>query len=135
MARKHVVTGEKQIAEAIEEFALMCEVRYEIAKAAFDFQDDETKEVLSRIRDRLRLAVTGYISVQVNPPHSGTVPVKIEPKYIDMNLLYVATEILKDLALFGIRVANYKFPDMHCSNCGVEIAKTRPKKRRKVRVT
>jgi hypothetical protein len=49
--------------------------------------------------------------------------------------MYVATEILKDLALFEIKVANYKFPDINCSNCGAEIEKTRPKKKRKVRTT
>jgi hypothetical protein len=136
MPRKTVTGTDKQIREAVEEFQAMCEVRYDIAKAAYDAQDDETKEVLDRIRDRLRLAVTGYITVTINPPHSGAVPVKVEQKYIDFNLMYVATEILKDLALFGIRVASYEFPETHCVTCGAEIAMTKPqKKRRKARVT
>lgn len=136
MARKHVTATDKQVQEAIEEFQEMCEVRYEIARAAYEAQDDDTKEVLDRIRDRLRLAVTGYIQVQVNPPHSGVVSVRVDSKFIDYNLLFVATEILKDLALFGVRVANYEFPNVHCDNCGAELAKTRkPKSRRKARVT
>jgi hypothetical protein len=135
VARKSVVGTDKQIKEAVDEFYALCEVRYDIAKAAYDAQDAETKEVLDRIRDRLRLAVTGYITVTINPPHSGQVPVRVEQKYIDYNLMFVATEILKDLGLFGIRVANYEFPETHCVSCGAEIAMTKPKKRRKVRVT
>jgi hypothetical protein len=135
VARKSVVGTDKQVREAVDEFYAMCEIRYDIAKAAYDAQSTETQEVLDRIRDRLRLAVTGYITVAINPPHSGEVSVRVEQKYIDYNLMYVATEILKDLALFGVQVADYNFPDIHCINCGAEIEKTRPKKRRKVRVT
>ena len=138
MARKSVQKNvtQKQIDEAVEEFKEMCEVRYEIGKAAYDAQDAETQAVISRIRDRLRLAVTGYISVQIHPPHMGTVPVRVEPKFIDFNLLFVATEIVKDLAMFGIRVASYKFPDSLCTNCGATITKQqRPKRKRKARET
>ena len=138
MARKHATAKvtDKKLREAIEEFEAMCEVRYEIAKVAYDAQDTETQQVLDRIRDRLRLAVTGYIQVMVDPPHSGVVSVKVEQRFIDFNLMFVATEILKDLGLFGIRVASYKFPDMHCTNCAATItASTRPKRKRRARET
>jgi hypothetical protein len=135
VARKTVVGTDKQVREAVDDFYAMCEIRYDIAKAAYDAQSTDTQEVLDRIRDRLRLAVTGFITVTINPPHSGQVPVKVEQKYIDYNLMYVATEILKDLALFGVQVADYNFPPINCVNCGAEIEKTRPKKKRKARVS
>lgn len=138
MARKHATAKvtDKKLREAIEDFEAMCEVRGEIAQQAYNAQDAETQAVLQRIRDRLRLAVTGYIQVQVDPPHSGVVSVKVEQRYIDFNLMFVATEILKDLGLFGIRVASYKFPDMLCTNCMATISpSTRPKRKRRARTT
>jgi hypothetical protein len=138
VARKHATAKvtDKKLREAIEEFEALCEVRGEIAKAAYDAQDSETQQVLERIRDRLRLAVTGYVQVMVDPPHSGVVSVKVEQRFLDFNLMFVATEILKDLGLFGIRVASFEFPPMLCTNCGGEIAMTkRPKRKRKARTT
>jgi hypothetical protein len=138
MARKHASAKvtDKKLREAIEEFEALCEVRGELAQAAYDAQDGETRQVLERIRDRLRLASTGYAFIQVDPPHKGVVSVKIDQRYLDFNLMFVATEILKDLGLFGIRVASFDFPPMLCTNCGGEIAMTkRPKRKRKVRTT
>lgn len=138
MARKSATpkVTDKKLREAIEEFQAMCEIRGEIAQAAYDAQDQETKLVLERIRDRLRLAVTGHIQVQIDPPHTGLVSVKIEQRWIDFNLMFVATEILKDLGLFGIKVASFEFPPMLCTNCGGEVTMTkRPKRKRRARET
>lgn len=131
MARKQATATKARVDEAVEEFKALTEVRGEIAQEAFDFQDEQTKEVLRRIVNRLRVGATGYITVHVNPPSSATVPVKIDEEYVGFNLLFIATEILKDLALFDIKVANYKFPPSLCTHCGAEITKTKPHKRRR----
>lgn len=131
MARKTAVQNEANVQEALEEWETVTEVRYEIAKDAYDFQDDKTKKVIDRIVNRLRVGANGYITVRVNPPHGATVPVKINQEYLDYNLLYVATEILKDMAMFDVKVANYKFPPSLCVGCGAEIVKETPKKRKR----
>lgn len=132
MPRKRAQTGSKQVAEAVEEFKQLTMIRYEMAKDVFDHQDEDTQEVLQRIVDRLRLSATGYITVSVNPPHSAVVPVKIEQQYVDFNLLFIATEILKDLATFDVRVASFEFPPSLCASCGAEIT-GQARKRKRVR--
>jgi hypothetical protein len=127
--RKSAVNAD--LKAAIEEAKTLIEIRHELAQEAYDFQDDATKAVIDRIVSRLRLSAGGYITVHVNPPHGNKVPVKFEQAYLDFNLLYVATEILKDNALFDIRIASYKFPPSQCVTCGVELTKeAKPKKRR-----
>jgi copper chaperone CopZ len=132
MPRKTAIQNDANVVEALGEWKALTEVRYELAKEAYDFQDDETKALLDRIVNRLRVGASGYITVRVNGKHGSTVPVKIEQQYLDFNLLYVATEILKDLALFDIRVGTYEIPPSHCVLCAAEIVKEQPKKRRRV---
>lgn len=129
MARKQAIQNDARVQEAVEEFRAMTEVRYDLAKAAYDHQDKETQKVINRMVDRLRLGATGYIEVRVNPPHGSIVPVKIEQQYLDFNLLYVACEILKDLAMFDIRVGTYEFPPSICAMCGAEMTKEQPRKK------
>jgi hypothetical protein len=122
MARKQVALGtERQVAQALEEHKTLTELRYEVAKEAYNFQDKETKQTLDRMVSAMRLAATGYIEVTIDPPHGGIVPAKVEPVTIDMNLLYVAVDILKTLAFFDTKVANFKYPSSLCINCGAEI--------------
>ncbi len=129
MARK-VNIKVPDIQDALDEWKLMTETRYEIAMEAYEYQDDETKKVLDRIVIRLRMGANGMIRVRVNPPHGGTVPVQVEQEWLDMNLLYVATEILKDLALFDIKVGTYQFPPSLCVSCGTQIVVEKSKRRR-----
>lgn len=124
MARKtleSIQTPEQMASEALGEWKSVTEMRYELAKDAYDFQDEDTKKVIDRMVDRLRVSASGYIKIALNPPHSGVIPVKIEQEYLDYNILYVATEILKDMALFDIRVASYQFPPSQCVSCGAEL--------------
>jgi len=107
--------------EAVEEFKMVSEIKYELAKDAYDLQDDETKAVIDRIVDTLRQYASGYITIQLNPPEGAMVPVKIENKYLGYNLLWLAVEIVKDLAFTDIRVANFEFPQSLCAQCGAEI--------------
>jgi hypothetical protein len=117
--RKSIVNADKQLAEALEDWKLQTEVRYELAKEAYDFQDDDTKEVIDRIVNRLRLGANGFIRVRLSDQSS--VSVKVEQEYLDFNILYVACEIIRDLALFDVRLAHYAFPPSMCISCGAEI--------------
>ncbi len=133
MARKSAVkqTKQAQIDEAVDNWKSLTEIRFELAMEAFNAQDAATQRTIERIRDRLRLGAQGWITVKLSPPHGGTIPVKVEQQYLDFNLLYVAVEILKDLAIVGVKIGTYKLPPMQCVSCGAEITKEREPKRRR----
>lgn len=121
MARKTIIQTDSRLMEALEEAKAIIEIRHEIAQEAYDFQDEKTKGAIDMIVRRLRLAATATVNVRVNPPRGATVPVKIEQQYVDFNLLFIATEIVKDLALCGIKIASYKFPPTFCVACSAEV--------------
>ena len=132
MARKQAVRQTPdQTEEALAEIRALIEVRYEIAKEAYDMQDEQMRGVIDQMVRRLRLSTTGYVNVHINPPRGSIVQAKLDQKYVDFNLLYVATEILKDLALMDIKIGTYKFPPAMCVTCGAEVTQEKPKKRRR----
>lgn len=104
------------------------ETRHKIAMTALEAQDDETRAVLWAIVDRLRLAANGTVRVYPNGKRGDSYAVPISQEYQDYNLLFVATEILKDLALLDVRVANYEMPLVYCAECGERISAPRKKK-------
>lgn len=99
----------------VEEWQTMAEMRGELAQEAYDAQDVATQKLLDKIVNRFRVGASGTITVK-------GVPVTIDKKYLDYNLLYVATEILKDLAVFDIRVGTYVLPSSLCVTCGAELS-------------
>lgn len=127
MRKSGVKANDNRVEEAMAEWRALTEVRYELAREAYDFQDDKTKALIDRIVRRLREGASGYITIRLNPPHGQAVPVKVDQEYLGFNLLYVATEILKDLAMFDIKVGTYKLPPSLCVNCGAELTKEQPK--------
>ena len=135
MARKSVAQlkeADKLVQDAVEEFYTVSEMKYEIAKAAYDVQDDDTRDMIDQLVKVLNLHATGYITVTLDPPHGGAVPVKVEKKYVDFNTLYIVMDMLKTLALFDIRVGKYTFPAAYCAQCEAELIperKTKPKAR------
>lgn len=108
--KKSGVTKARPIEGALKEFQAQIDTRYEIGKHVYDIQDALTKEVIDRIRMQYRIAVPGVVNIN-NVPH------KLDKEYIDKNGLFVATEILSDLALNGIKVANFKFHPGFCAEC------------------
>ena len=112
---------DRMLEDAVEEFKAVSEIKFELAKDAYDQQDSETKATIDRIVGTLRQYATGYINVQLNPPEGAPVPVKIDNEYLGYNLYWLAVEIVKDLAFIGIRVENFEFPDTHCAQCGKEL--------------
>jgi hypothetical protein len=124
MARKSVAdlkSAKRKLEQAIEEFEATSEVKYDLAKAAYDVQDAKTQQVIDRIVATLRTYATGYVTFQLAPPRGAVEAVKITNEYLGYNLFYLAVEVVKDLAIMGIRVAEFEFPPALCSNCGVEL--------------
>jgi hypothetical protein len=103
----------------VAELRLLADRRGRMAKRAYAEQDKATQEILDAIRDRLLIGANGLIRIQPPNAQQGDVfAVEMGMKYIEQNALFLATEILKDFALFDIRVENYKFPRNRCADCG-----------------
>ena len=124
MARKTISdlrSSDKLMQEAVDRHKSISEVKYELAKEAYDAQDDDTKAVIDKMVETLRTYCTGYINLQLQPPTGAMVPVKLNNEYLGYNLLFLAVEIVKDLALLDIKVASFKFPPSMCATCGAEL--------------
>ena len=119
MARKTLADIDPKLASVVDEFKELSEVRQEIAKDAYDVQDELTQQTIDRITATLQQYATGYITAKVN---RSAVPVKIDNDFIGMNLFYLAVEIVKDLAFMDIRVAEFEFPEQICASCGIELS-------------
>lgn len=117
-------------AETIRRWKALAEKRGALALEAFNYQDEATQEVLSRMRDRLMLGANGLVQFRSKEHPPFTYQAELE--YIEHNALYVAVEILKDMALMDVKIANYKFPPIRCVECEEEIAGT-PRPKRKIR--
>jgi len=124
MGRKSVTdlpSSAKLVDDAIEQYNSVAEIKYELAKAAYDAQNRATRRAIDRIVDTLRVYATGYINVQLQPPEGALVPVKVDNTYLGYNLLWLAIEIAKDLAFLDIRLADFRFPEALCAKCGAEL--------------
>lgn len=115
----------------MEIFKRQTEARRKIAQAAYDAQDRDTRAVIDAICDRLSVISTG--NAVVYPEGKGNSPgvlVRVPAELTDANILFFATEILKDLAMMDVRVANYEFPTVYCAECQEKLT---TKKRKKVK--
>ena len=132
MARKTVADLKSNVVDqltkdAVDDFKSVSEIKYELAKEAYDLQDEPTRLAIDRIMETLQVYATGSITVQLSPPRGALVPVRIDNTYLGYNLLWLAVEICKDLAFLDLQVANFKFPPSQCLKCGAEII---PEKRK-----
>ena len=109
---------EKKVEEALKLFQLATDARYKIALAAYEAQDADTKNAIDGIRDRLTTIATGTIRIFPDGKRGASYTMQISTELVDANTLYIATEIIKDLAYMDIRVANYEFPTVYCADCG-----------------
>lgn len=115
MARKSLVDLDPNLRSAVDEFQAVSLVKFEMARDAYNMQDAETKAAIDRIHGTLQQHATGYINVVVG---KTVYPVRINSEYLGYNLLYLAVEIVKDLAFTGIRIAKFKVPPLTCVACG-----------------
>lgn len=118
MARKTLADIDPRLKSVVEDFEAMSLVKHEMAVDAYELQDKETQAVIDRIVATLRQFATGFITAKVGGTY---VPVPIDNKYLGYNLLYLAVEIVKDLAFLDIRVATFEFPPSLCVKCGAEV--------------
>ncbi len=118
MARKTLADVDPRLTSALEEFKSVSEVKYEMAQDSYKVQDKDTRAAIDRIHGLLQQHATGYITVKVG---KTVVPMKIDNQYLGFNLLFLAVEIVKDLAFNGIQVANFEFPPQFCAGCGTPI--------------
>lgn len=116
----------RPIEDALQEFRKITEARYRLAKSTYENQDNLTKEVIDRIRDRLRIASTGVVNIN-GQPH------KLETQYVDFNIWFLACEILADCALNGIKIANFTPDPAFCAECKREILGVKEPKKSKRR--
>jgi hypothetical protein len=113
---------EEMAREEAEKFKVLADRRGRMAKAAYAAQDKATREVLDAIRDRLLMGANGLLRIQPPNAQPGDVfAVEMGMEFLEQNALFMATEILKDFALFDIRVERYKFPKNRCADCGKKI--------------
>jgi len=122
-------TTEKKVEHQLEVFKRQSEARYKLAMSAYKAQDKLTRDALDLMVERLRSISTGQIRIFPNGRSQPGVVVPIEPALQDQNILFLATEILKDLALYDVKVANYEFPRMFCAECGTKISLTQREKK------
>lgn len=130
MARKSISdlkSTDSLTEEAVADFKAVSEIKYELAKEAYDMQDEATRLAIDRIMETLQVYATGSITVQLSPPKGAMIPVRIDNTYLGYNLLWLAVEICKDLAFLDLQVANFQFPPSQCVSCGAELI---PEKRK-----
>lgn len=101
---KTPVKKKSQVNEQVKLFKQKTELRYNEARNTFDAQDVNTQEVILRIQGILCAG-------------------RAVDDYARMNALYMAVEILKDLASMDVRVASFKFSDTYCAECGAKLSK------------
>lgn len=111
----------------IEDWKKYAEIRGKMADEAIGYQDASTRVAINTIVRRLTLGANGVIRI-IPKGYTEAVPVQVPVEYLMMHAKYVATEIIKDFALFDIRIANYQFPPMRCADCG---KKLKPRKKKK----
>lgn len=124
---KKKVKGVKKVRpvdDALVEYKRVIDARLRIATSTYEAQDDLTKEVIDRIRDRLRIAATGVVMINGKP-------FKLDPQWIDFNLLFLACEILNDLYINGLKVANFKPNALYCAECRAEIIGVKEPRKKK----
>ena len=110
------------VPRATEQYANSTLEAYQLAKATYDHQDDETRAAIDGIVETLRKSVTGRVNVKVG---GKLVPIKVDDLTLGYGLLNLAVQVVSDLALTGLRLANFKFDPKVCAYCGTKIGRSR----------
>lgn len=98
--------------QVVEEFEAESLVMAEIANDVYYLQDDETRRVIDKVIDVLRASATGeLVGVATN----------VSDDAVKDNTLWLAVEIVKDLSMVGLQVANFTMPSHLCANCGSDV--------------
>lgn len=111
--------------KAMDDFIADAKKRYNHAHEIYKQQDADTQDALDRIIALLCQITRRNMWVQVGAREDRLV-LTIPDETIYNNMFYMAVEIIKDLAVMDIRVANYKHPANLCAMCGATV---KPKKK------
>ena len=101
--------------QSLAAFQADSELRYQGAKAVYDEQDNQTKDALDRMIDLL--SGIARRRMWVSAGGENRMVVTLPDQVIRHNMTYMAVEILKDLAIFDVKVDNFTFPDHLCGVC------------------
>lgn len=104
MARKTMAAFDVKSAE----FSALAEYQYEVAMETLDKQDTETQALIQKVYGVLK-------------QHSTGSKLAVTEDEVDKALFAVAMEVVKDMALLGIRLGEFVFPDNQCAKCGEEV--------------
>lgn len=102
--------------------------RFQMAERAYNAQDRETKEAIDAMVERIISTARGLLMVKPKGAKEAVV-VTVPTDTIQHNALYLATEIVKDLAMLDIRIANFRFDPKLCAVCNGPV-KPKVKKKR-----
>ena len=107
--------------DKLDEFMKASGELHALATKTYEAQDMETREAIERIQD----VVTAMFRKRfyVAKTRTGERAIRDLPNEIHSKLtFYIAVEIVKDLGLMDIRVANFKFTK-DCAVCGKKVKK------------
>ncbi len=116
---QHVL--EKMARGKLAEFEQRSDELYDLARATYDAQDTDTREAIDRIHD----ATTRMFRQQAYVARTRTgerMPIEFSREVHSKLSFYIAVEIVKDLGIMDIRVANFKFTKA-CVVCGKKVKK------------
>lgn len=117
MARKTLasVVAAAELAEAVEERDFLLIVQAEQAQAVYDYQDDATKAAIHRVVGTLRTHMTPKVYLDVGGKRVEAI---VSGEATERKALYLGVQVVVDMALVGIRVANFRFDPTVCVVCG-----------------
>lgn len=126
MHKKKPLTLMQRVDREVEIFREQTESRAKVAQRLYDSQDTETRGAIDAMAERIVSVSRGLLSVTPNGSKDAVV-VTLSTDLIQKNAFYLATEIVRDLAMFDVRVANFRFDPKLCAQCGVPLSKTKKK--------
>jgi hypothetical protein len=127
-SKKKVVplTFQQRLDHEVQVFKEQAAARAKLAMRAYDAQDKETQFAIDTMVERIVAISRGIAAFKIK---GRRVAAEVPTETIRDNAFYLATEILKDLALLDIRIANFRFDPQRCAECQKLL---RPAKKRKV---
>lgn len=118
---------------AMEDFKAEAKARYDKAHKVYVKQDDDTQDALDRMVTLLCRIARRNMWVSAGKRGDRLV-LTIPDETVYHNMFYMGVEILKDLAIMDIRIANYTPPADLCAECGKEVKpKKKPTAKKKVK--
>lgn len=98
----------------IQEFEAVTVLRYETATEVFEAQDKATQEAMSEILGSLHEHAETTVTL-------GGTKIEVDEETLKMARIVLGVELVKDLYLVGLQVANFEWDASTCIACGSEV--------------